>query len=99
VKRAIPLVGAIVCSVACAGSPVVVGALSAVGLSFLRKDWLLVPLEIASIGLVIRGLPRTRAIAAFGGCALVIGMYQSGAAAAVLISLGAAFLSAAVLKK
>ena len=98
-KRAIPLVGAIVCSVACAGSPVVVGALSAVGLSFLRKDWLLVPLEIISIGLVIRGLPRTRPIAAFGGFALLIGMYQSGASAAFLISLGAGFLLAAVLKK
>jgi hypothetical protein len=98
-KRAIPLVGAIVCSVACAGSPVVVGALSAVGLSFLRNDWLLVPLEIASIGLVIRGLPRTREIAAFGGSALLIGMYQSGVSAAVLIGLGAAFLLAAMLKK
>jgi hypothetical protein len=41
-KRAIPLVGAIVCAVACVGSPVIVAALSAVGLSFLRKDWLLV---------------------------------------------------------
>ena len=98
-KRAIPLVGAVVCSVACVGSPVVVGALSAVGLSFLRKDWLLVPLEVVSIGLVVYGLRRARVTAAVGGGALLTGMYQSGALAAVLIGLGAAFLLVAMLKK
>ena len=93
-KRTIPFVGAIVCAVGCAAPPAI-----AAGLSFLQKDWLLVPLEIMSIAFVIRTHPHARGLAVIGGGALLIGMYQSGVLAAILIGVGATALLGTVFQK
>jgi len=48
--------GAIVAAVCCAGTPIIVGALGALGLSFLRKDAILWPVMRGAVALVIATL-------------------------------------------
>lgn len=47
--------GAIVAALCCAGTPIVVGVLSAVGLGFVRKDAILWPLMLASLAVALWG--------------------------------------------
>ncbi|HZS57951.1 MAG TPA: hypothetical protein VFA43_01685 [Gemmatimonadaceae bacterium] len=55
-KRVIPLFGAMVCLVGCAGLPTIAAALAAVGLSALCDNRLLVPIEVVLVMLAIRSL-------------------------------------------
>jgi mercuric ion transport protein len=54
------VVGALFAALCCAGIPVLVGGLSAVGLSFLRTDSILLPLLVTSLVLALWGLMRGR---------------------------------------
>ena len=47
--------GAIVAALCCAGTPIIIGALSAVGLGFLRKDVILWPVMLASLAMALWG--------------------------------------------
>ena len=47
--------GAIAAALCCAGTPIIVGALTAVGLSFLRRDSILWPVMLLSLGVALRG--------------------------------------------
>jgi len=47
--------GAIVAALCCAGTPIILSALAAVGLSFLRKDAILWPLMLASLLVALWG--------------------------------------------
>jgi mercuric ion transport protein len=49
---------AIVAALCCAGTPLIVGALSAVGLSFLRKDAILWPVMLVSLAVALWGFWR-----------------------------------------
>lgn len=50
--------GAIVAALCCAGTPLIVSALAALGLSFLRKDAILWPVMLASLLLALWGFWR-----------------------------------------
>lgn len=52
------VLAAVFAALCCAGIPVIVGALSAVGLSFLRQDAILLPLLIVSLLIAIWGLAK-----------------------------------------
>ena len=54
------VVGAIVAALCCAGTPLIVGVLAAVGLSSLRRDSILWPLMLASLGVAMWGLWQGR---------------------------------------
>jgi mercuric ion transport protein len=54
------VLGALFAALCCAGIPVIVGALSAVGLSFLRTDALLLPLLVVSLVVALWGLMKGR---------------------------------------
>jgi mercuric ion transport protein len=54
------VLGALFAALCCAGLPVIVGALSAVGLSFLRNDAILLPLLVISLVVALWGLVRGR---------------------------------------
>lgn len=47
--------GAILAALCCAGTPFIVGGLTAVGLGFLRRDLILWPLMLASLGVALWG--------------------------------------------
>lgn len=47
--------GAVLAALCCAGTPVVVGALTAVGLGFLRRDAILWPLMLGSLAVALWG--------------------------------------------
>jgi mercuric ion transport protein len=49
------VVGAVVAALCCAGTPLIVGALSAVGLSFLRTDAILWPVMLLSLAVALWG--------------------------------------------
>ena len=52
------VVGAIVAALCCAGTPIIVGALGAVGLTFLRKDAILWPVMLGSLLVALWGFWR-----------------------------------------
>ncbi len=75
--------GAVFAAFCCAGAPVIVGALGAVGLSFLRNDTILLPLLALSLALAWWGFAKGRAqhgaagplvVGVLGGIALVAGI-------------------------
>src|SRR5258707_7413435 len=49
------VMGAIVAALCCAGTPVIVGALAALGLGFLRRDAILWPLMLLSLAVALWG--------------------------------------------
>lgn len=52
------VIGAIIAALCCAGTPLIVGALSAVGLSFLRRDAILWPVMFVSLAVALWGFWR-----------------------------------------
>ena len=75
--------GAIVAALCCAGTPLIVGALAATGLSALRKDAILWPIMLVSLAVAIWGywegyrMHRTRApliIGITGALSLALGV-------------------------
>ena len=54
------VLGAVLAALCCAGTPIVVSALAAVGLSFLKKDAILWPLMLASLAVAMWGLWQGR---------------------------------------
>lgn len=99
------VMGAAFAALCCAGTPVIVSVLAAVGLSFLRNDAILWPLMFASIAVALWGFWRGRVVhgsagpltlAAAGGAALVAGVvFIHGFPAKQVIWAGAAALVAA----
>lgn len=77
------VLGASFAALCCAGTPLIVSALAAVGLGFLRNDAILWPLMFASLAVALWGFWRGRgvhgsagplALAVAGGAALVAGV-------------------------
>lgn len=101
------VIGAVFAALCCAGTPVIVSVLAAVGLSALRQDAILWPLMAVSLALALWGLagdwrahrrsgPLALAIA--GAVALVAGVvFVHGPSARLLIDAGALALVAATL--
>ena len=93
------VVGAVLTALCCAGAPVIVSALAAVGLSALRNDRILWPLMALSLVVALWGLAsdwriHRRAgplvLASLGGVALVAGVvFVHGFPARPLIAAGA----------
>src|ERR1017187_3517790 len=54
--------GAIIAALCCAGTPIIVSALAATGLSFVRRDAILWPLMLASLAVAIWGFWQGRAL-------------------------------------
>ena len=54
------VVGAILAALCCAGTPIIVSVLSAIGLTFLRRDAILWPLMLASLAVAVWGFWRGR---------------------------------------
>ena len=54
--------GAIFAALCCAGTPLIVGALAAMGLTFLRSDAILWPLMLISLGVALWGFWQGRAV-------------------------------------
>lgn len=52
------VIGAILAALCCAGTPIIVSALAAVGLSVLRKDAILWPLMLGSLAVALWGFWR-----------------------------------------
>lgn len=101
------VLGASFAALCCAGTPLIVSALAAVGLSFLRKDAILLPLMFASLALALWGFWRGRRLhgsagplllAVGSGAGLVAGVvFIHGFPARQVIWAGAAGLVAATL--
>ncbi len=79
------VLGAVFAALCCAGVPVVVGALSAVGLSFLRTDAILLPLLAVSLAVALWGLAKGRAVHGSAG-PLVVGAVGSVVLAAAVLA-------------
>ena len=98
------VLGAVFAALCCAGVPVIVSALAAVGLSWLRRDAILWPLMLLSLGIALWGLWANRrqhgvtgplALAVVGGAALVAGViFVHGPLARPMIGAGAVALIA-----
>lgn len=96
------VLGASFAALCCAGTPLIVSALAAVGLSFLRKDAILWPLMFASLAVALWGFWRGRqmhgssgplVVAVVGSVALVAGVvFIHGFPAKQVIWLGAVAL-------
>ena len=54
------VVGAVLAALCCAGTPLIVGAVTALGLGFLRNDAVLWPVMLASLGIATWGFWRGR---------------------------------------
>lgn len=54
--------GAIIAALCCAGTPLIVGALAAMGLTFLRSDAILWPLMLISLAVALWGFGQGRAV-------------------------------------
>ena len=101
------VLGAVFAALCCAGTPLIVSALAAVGLSFLRNDALLWPLMFASLAIALWGFWQGRrmhgsvgplALAAAGAAALVAGVvFIHGFPAKQVIWAGAGTLVGATL--
>ena len=99
------VLGAAFAALCCAGTPVIVSALAALGLSFLRTDAILWPLMFASLAVALWGFSRARRVhgspaplilAAAGAASLVSGVvFVHGFPAMQLMWSGAAALVAA----
>lgn len=77
------VLGAVCAALCCAGTPLIIAGLSAVGLGFLKHDAILWPLMFASLAIAlwgfwvgrrIHGLRAPFTVAVVGGIALVAGM-------------------------
>jgi mercuric ion transport protein len=98
-------VGAIFAALCCMGAPVIVGVLGAIGLSWLRRDAILLPIMFLSLGVALWGLARDQrrhgaigplVLAVVGTVALVAGVvFVRGFPAPQLIYGGAIALVAA----
>lgn len=101
------VLGASFAALCCAGTPLIVSALAATGLSFLRRDALLLPLMFASLAIALWGFWRGRRLhgsvgpllLAIAGAAGLIGgvLLIHGFPAKEVIWAGAAALAAASL--
>jgi mercuric ion transport protein len=101
------VLGAVFAALCCAGTPVIVGALAAVGLSALRNDRILWPLMGLSLVVALWGLASDHRlhhragpplIACAGAVALVAGVvFVHGPTARPIINAGAVLLVAATL--
>ena len=99
--------GAAFAALCCAGTPIIVSSLAAVGLSFLRTDAILWPLMFASLAVALWGFWRGRmlhessgplGLAAAGAAALIAGVVViHGFPAKQVIWAGAATLAAATI--
>ncbi len=100
-------VGAVLAALCCAGAPIILGVLSALGLSFLRKDAILLPFMLLAFPLALWGFWSDRAthrssgpvlVALVGMLALAAGViFIHGFPAKELIGIGViALLSATV---
>lgn len=56
------VVGAVLAALCCAGTPIVVSVITAVGLGFLRNDAILWPLMLACLGLALWGFWQGRRV-------------------------------------
>jgi len=93
------VIGAVFAALCCAGTPVILSVLAAAGLSALRRDAILLPLMVVSLGAALWGLWTERrtsgvagplALAAVGAVALVAGVViVHGPPARLLIDAGA----------
>lgn len=91
--------GAIFAALCCAGAPIILSVLAAVGLSFLRKDAILLPLMFVSLAVALwgfwagrrlHGAPGPISLAIAAAAALSAGVvFVHGLPAKVLIGLGA----------
>lgn len=101
------VLGASFAALCCAGTPLIISALAAAGLSFLRTDAILWPLMFASLAVALRGFWRGRRmhgsagpllLAVAGGAALVAGVvFIHGFPAKQVIWAGAAALVGATI--
>ncbi|WP_411280452.1 MerC domain-containing protein [Gemmatimonas sp.] len=101
------VLGACFAALCCAGTPLIVGALTMVGLGFLRNDAILWPLMFASLAVALWGFWRGRIghgssgpllLAAVGTTALIAGVvFIHGFPAKQVIWSGAAALVAATM--
>lgn len=101
------VLGAIFAALCCAGLPVILSVLAAVGLGWLRRDAILWPLMFLSLGIALWGLNAQRRmhgavgpllLAAAGAAALVAGVvFVHGVSARVLIDGGAIALVCATI--
>jgi mercuric ion transport protein len=101
------VLGAVFAALCCAGTPMIVGALAAVGLSSLRTDRILWPLMGLSLVVALWGLATDQRthhragpllIGCAGAVALVAGVvFVHGPPARLLINAGAVLLVAATL--
>jgi mercuric ion transport protein len=99
------VLGAIFAALCCAGTPIIVSALAALGMSFLRSDRILWPLMLASLlvalwgfrkGMQMHGSAGPLLIGLAGAAALTAGViFVHGFPAKELIGVGAASLLAA----
>ncbi|MDQ6926732.1 MAG: MerC domain-containing protein [Candidatus Eremiobacteraeota bacterium] len=98
------VIGAVFAALCCAGAPVILSVLAAVGLSALRRDAILLPLMVVSLGIALWGFWTERrrggagplALAAVGATALIAAVvFVHGPPARLLIDGGALALVAA----
>ena len=71
------VIGAIVAALCCAGTPIIVSALAAVGLSALRRDAVLWPIMLLSLIAAIWGFLQGRRIHGVSG-PLAVGVFGAG---------------------
>lgn len=98
--------GAVVAALCCAGTPIVVGVLGAIGLGFLRQDAILWPLMLVSLSIALWGFWEGRSthrrsgplfLASAGAASLASGvMFVHGFPAMPMIYGGALMLVSAV---
>lgn len=101
------VLGAVFAALCCMGAPVILSALAAVGLSWLRRDAILWPLMFLALAVALAGLRAERrrhgavgplSLAVTGAVALVAGVvFVHGPPARLLIYAGALALVAATL--
>lgn len=101
------VVGAVLAALCCAGTPIVVSVITAVGLGFLRNDAILWPLMLASLAIALWGFwlgrrmhrePLPMLIAAAGSISMASGViFVHGPVARPMIYVGALMLLAATL--
>jgi mercuric ion transport protein len=101
-RDAAGVVGAVLAALCCAGTPFIIGGLSALGLGFLRKDGILWPAMLLSLSIAVAGFwrgARTHggwgpfAIGAIGAMSLAAGVIVvHGFPAMPMIYAGAAAL-------
>jgi MerC mercury resistance protein. len=78
------VLGASFAALCCAGTPLIVSALAATGLSFLRRDALLMPLMFASLAVALWGFWRGRRLHGSAGPLLLAIAGAAGLIAGVL---------------